>query len=353
MIGFGQLQKMRSLLKELKSDHKSISCSRIKKAGVMVVKNPKKITSFLYNSVLLTSCSKYFGFLAPFFRLLWNSLSPRPVRTRIHGKKVLINHNYTYPYTARRNPEFNNPLVELVHQSFLALKRPVSVVDVGAAVGDTVLLLDANCGSEVGTYYAIEGDSEFYGYLENNLRGMKKVILHHAFLSSQEGVESSLVRIHGGTASAQGEEKTKAVPLDRLLISSGPEHIDILKTDLDGFDGKVLLGAKKILERYKPAVIFEWHPVLCEKTGNDYLLPFELLKEQGYQKFVFFTKFGTFSHFMLGWDKDAMDLLKRFCERSLVCPDWHYDVVALRPDSMVDSVQLAETVFARSKKSCY
>ncbi len=318
-----------------------------------MIKNPKKLTSFLYNSVLLTSCSKHFGFLAPFFRFLWNSLSPRPVQTRIHGKRVVINHNYTYPYTARRNPEFNNPLVELVHQSFLALKRPVSVVDVGAAVGDTVLLLDANCGSEVETYYAIEGDSEFFGYLETNLGSMKKVMLHHAFLSSHEGVESSLVRIHGGTASAQGEEKTKAIPLDRLLISSGTEHIDVLKTDLDGFDGKVLLGAKKILHLYKPAVIFEWHPVLCERTGNDASLPIEMLMGEGYTTFIFFNKFGAFSHFMFEYDKQAIEELKNFCARSNVCKDWHYDIVALRADSGVDVLSLAETSFARSKKSNY
>ena len=85
-----------------------------------------------------------------------------------------------------------------------------------------------------------------------------------------------MLRTHKGTASAQGNSKTSAVTLDSLISLINPDAIDLIKIDVDGFDGKVLLGAKGILRRYSPAVIFEWHPALCKQTGNnwtDHLTP--------------------------------------------------------------------------------
>src|SRR6266567_4742525 len=65
----------------------------------------------------------------------------RPVRTTLHGYSVFINRGNIYPFIASDTPLFNAPLVQLVHEAFRANKKPVEVLDVGAAVGDTILLL--------------------------------------------------------------------------------------------------------------------------------------------------------------------------------------------------------------------
>jgi hypothetical protein len=71
---------------------------------------------------------------------LWVS-DGAPVRTRLHGYSVLLSRGNTYPLVLRDFPTFNAPLVELVHQSARASTLPLTLVDVGAATGDTVLLV--------------------------------------------------------------------------------------------------------------------------------------------------------------------------------------------------------------------
>lgn len=276
-----------------------------------------------------------------------------PVATTIHGYPVVVNFGYAYPIFARMFPAYNNPLVELVNQAYQVNKRPLVVVDIGAAIGDTVLLVESNCPEMVGQYYCVDGDAEFYGFLEANMGSMKKVKSFLALLSDGEESAKELIRTHLGTASAQGESLVASVSLDNLLSDDLGAGIDVLKIDVDGFDGKVLMGSKDILRRCKPAVIFEWHPILCQQTGNNWNDHFETLRECGYDHFVWFTKFGEFSHFMDGYDKAAINKMALISLNNLHCYDWHYDVVALHQDSQISEVSLAALSFAKARKSHY
>ncbi len=287
---------------------------------------------------------------------LWNTgvkRSTKPIRTTIHKRKVIVNFGYSYPMTARKNSAFNNPLVELVHQVFLTAKRPITLVDIGAAVGDTILLVKENCNNEVDAFFCVDGDTEFFGYLQENLGAFNEGKLFCALLSDHDLEEADLVRIHQGTASAQSKTRRQAVRLDALLLAEKPQHLDVLKIDVDGFDGKVLNGATQILTQFKPAVIFEWHPILYANTHNDPMLPFKTLARYGYQMFVWFDKLGRFSHFATGLDERAIELTKELCLRGNHMPDWHYDVVALHQNSEVSIIALAETAFAKTISSRY
>ncbi len=277
-----------------------------------------------------------------------------PVKTKIHGHEVIVNFGYAYPFFARMFRSYNNPLVELVNQAFLARgKSSITVVDIGAAIGDTVLLIESNCPDMVKKYLCIDGDTEFYTFLESNLGSMKKVKSYLALLSESEGSEKQLIRTHLGTASAQGKGFVQSISLDNLLSADMNEGIDVLKIDVDGFDGKVLKGSHNILTKCKPAVIFEWHPILCEQTGNNWIDHFEVLKEHGYNRYIWFTKFGEFSHFTDEFQKQSTDKLAHISLRNQHCYDWHYDVVALHADSTISDLALAELCFAKNRKSRY
>ncbi len=118
--------------------------------------------------------------------------------------------------------------------------------------------------------------------------------------------------------------------------------VDVLKIDVDGFDGQVLRGADRILSRDRPAVIFEWHPILCERTSNNWTDHFEALKFKGYEQFVWFTKYGEFSHFMCGYDPTNVAMLAELCLNSESYDDLHFDVVALPPGSVTSPQALAD-----------
>jgi FkbM family methyltransferase len=273
-----------------------------------------------------------------------------PVKTKIHDRRVILNFGHTYPVYSRRLSTLNNPLVQLVHQVHATKGSPISFVDVGANIGDSIVLLDSNCPGALGETHCIEGDPGFFGYLKNNLRSRENTRLYLNLLSSAEGSEKGLVR-RLGTASAEGADDVASVPLDSLLLMPETQSVDVLKSDVDGFDGKVLQGAVGVLRRFRPAVIFEWHPILYERTGNDWRVPFEVLGQCGYTKFAWFTKMGAFSHFTGSADWAGFSMLADLCLRSGTFVDWHYDIIALHDEAPIAPIELAEQAFARAKVS--
>lgn len=279
----------------------------------------------------------------------WRRLSG-PVETTIHGRKVVVNAGYSYPAFSRRWPTYNDPLVELVHQAHVAKGSPVTFVDVGAAVGDTVLLVLERCPGAVDTVHCVDGDTEFFGYLQRNLAGLAGVQLHNVLLSDAAGEEAGLVRVHKGTASAQGEHRVPATTLDAVLDVAGGTAVDVLKIDTDGFDGKVLAGSAGLLESQGPAVIFEWAPRLCDATGQDRYRPFEVVAAAGYRWLVWFDKYGVFSHVDDGYRRGPVEVLADLCVSDRAPgPDWHYDVVALPEASTIQPAELAALAYARSR----
>jgi FkbM family methyltransferase len=200
----------------------------------------------------------------------------------------------------------------------------------------------------------MEADPEYFAYLRQNLSYFKKGKFFQVMLASPDGVAQALRRTPGGTASAQGGTAVAASTLDSVLLDSGLQRLDLLKTDVDGMDGQVLLGARRMLERHQPCVIFEWHPGLCRQTANNWTDHFEALAACGYAQFVWFDKYGRFSHFMAGYDRNSTGWLAELCLRnSEVYYDWHYDVIGLPPSCSISPIALAESDFARARRSGY
>jgi FkbM family methyltransferase len=208
-------------------------------------------------------------------------------------------------------------------------------VDVGAAVGDTALLLLDRCNGRIKHLDCVEAEESFAALLRQNLAGTVGRV-HEVVLSDRPGPVGALVRSqHQGTASAEGKDQIEATTLDTLFANERP---DVIKVDTDGFDGRVLAGGRMLLETARPTVLFEWHPMMYCRVGNDPAQPFAVLRAAGYDRFVFFTKFGQFSHF-----GDAeLDRLTDLCLHNKTLGDWHYDVAALPVGSPIDTVALAD-----------
>lgn len=306
--------------------------------------------SFVYNFLLFMIRLVRIKPIGKIWMFIWtrtSNIERKAVKTVIHGESVLVNYGNSYPVNSRMYRNYNCPLIEAAYQVQREKERPIRVIDVGAAIGDTVLLLNSNCPGMIEGYVCVDGDREFFSYLQYNTRNIPNCMLFHTMLSGEEGVERSLVRTHSGTASAQGGDFVSSIPLDALQERIG--RIDLIKVDVDGFDGKVLSGAINILTDYAPAVLFEWHPALCVKTGNDVFLHFEVLQECGYSDFLWYTKEGSFSHFMHGFDRESIQMMADLCIKSLT--DLHFDVVAVHSKSTLSLMELAEMNFAVNKKS--
>lgn len=317
------------------------------------VPTPHRWRSFVLTGLFRTTSRRH---RVP-YRWFWSRLFTltrgwkQPVTARIHGHDVIMNGNYTYPVTCRMYPTFNAPLIELLHQTYLAAGRPIRIVDVGAAIGDTALLLYGNASEKIAEYICIDGDAEFFSYLQHNVSPLPHCRCLRALLSSENREERALVRTHGGTASAQGTTTTAAQPLDALLQTAQIGPIDLLKIDVDGFDGEVLGGASARLHRDQPAIILEWHPKLYRQTGHEPLRVFPLLRDAGYQRLLWFNKFGAFSHYGTVDDHDDHRRLERHCHETVTDADWHYDIVVLPESRSIAEQPLADLQFASHRRS--
>ena len=268
---------------------------------------------------------------------------------RLHGRATTINIGHPYPAFMRRWPTYNSPFVELVHQTAVAEGRPISLVDVGASIGDTVRLAHARCPGEVADVWCVEGDDAFIAILRANFEDDARVHLVHALASDGATAIPELVRVHAGTASPAGTTLRSAAPLDALLADAG--DVDALKIDTDGFDGDVLAGAHEILERHHPNVLFEWHPRLARAAGTDIERAFRELIGAGYSRFYWYDKIGRFATMESGSQIDARATRAEWClSGNTPAPDWHYDVIAVSEARTVDESALRTLAYASTRR---
>jgi hypothetical protein len=136
-----------------------------------------------------------------------------------------------------------------------------------------------------------------------------------------------------------------------VLSSESIGRIDVLKVDVDGFDGEVLAGAMRILKKDRPGVIFEWHPVLYEKTGNSWRAPFEVLDECGYTGLLWYTNEGFFSHFTKVNDFESFEKAALLCLGTKAAGILHYDIVALPRDAANRWLETAELSIQKRRLS--
>jgi FkbM family methyltransferase len=310
--------------------------------------------SLLYNLSLKLLPLRAKSFLFRFFyNIVFKKLSNYKglIKSSIHGHKVIFNNGYTYNTTVRLFPNFNDPLIDLVGELSVNRGRSINIIDVGAAIGDTALLLLANLNDSVNQIHCIDGDSEFFMLLNSNLKGFNKITTHKHLLSSEEKILiPELVRIHKGTASAQGESKVSTITLDSLVYSKNIQNIDLLKIDVDGYDGEVLKGSKASLKQFKCPVIFELHPILLHETGNDINDIFETLVEIGYNRCYWFTKFGIFSH-KSEPSSTYIDFYNKMCLQNKFVDDWHYDIIAIHDSDNLDIFNIIERKYSKQKTS--
>jgi FkbM family methyltransferase len=266
----------------------------------------------------------------------------RPVHALVHGIMADVNFGHPYPSFVQLFEAYNAPLVALVRGTASAIGHRVSVLDVGAGIGDTALLLDSCCHDCLRDVVAVEGDPKFCVNLRANLARIDApTSVIEVLLSECSGPVPALVSVHHGTASLKGDDQAVATTLDDLWRTGKLGRLDVMKVDVDGFDGRVLAGGRELLASLHPSVIFEWSPPHLAATGNSPHQPFEVLMGAGYEDFIWSDKFGRVTHTNHGIKPLDVEALQDISLHSKVLPDWHYGVVALPSGSDVSLVALA------------
>ena len=191
---------------------------------------------------------------------------------------------------------------QMLHGLRLANGKPGIVIDVGANGGtETLLALKANR-----TVLAVECLSTAYMELQ------KMFVVHHdrvtlIHMCAGSHIEMKTLHLADDSSSlyasniAGGKERVKAsrrhnrnrgnkevvisIPLDSIVQMP----VALIKVDVQGFEGDVLLGSKRLIETYKPVLVYEDTPSFiqskidlpigysCRRVGGDQVCLFNVV----------------------------------------------------------------------------
>ena len=283
------------------------------------------------------SLKKFFMLLVPPIAVLVVSrlaraiAPPRPTVRVKYGEFFLECHSsHHLPRILSALPDFGRPLAEIV----LALKvHRAHVIDVGANIGDTALLLARFApGADV---LCIEGDPQFMPYLKTNTAQVTGVTIAQAIL----GDRSARVRAkfasdlsHGGTGSLRLASDADLVEMHKLddLLANYPDFAspDVIKIDTDGYDAAILRGSARVLKEAKPVAFYEWDPHSYDVAGENDFGHAEFLMGLGYDHFLIFTNRGQPLLRVQTPGREVWESLAAFSRSRQSVDGWHYDVAA-------------------------
>jgi FkbM family methyltransferase len=169
-------------------------------------------------------------------------------------------------------------------------------VDVGANIGAHTLTLARLVGSS-GRVLAFEPNPAIGERLERNtaLNDLGHVEVYRCALGFAEARMSLRVPSSASAESANpGMASLVALDtphdlvdvevraLDLLWPATGLQHFDLVKIDVQGYEHPVLLGMTGLINRFAPAILFEYEDWAWKEAGWAFRDAFDLLDRRGY-----------------------------------------------------------------------
>jgi FkbM family methyltransferase len=147
-------------------------------------------------------------------------------------------------------------------------------VDVGANVGIHALAAARHLAAGGGAVLAFEPHPANYAALVRNiaLNGWRHVSAENLGLAEAPAVLTGTAAAEGGNWSLASrgtyQFEVRLVRLDDYLADHPLPRLDVLKIDVEGAEVRVLRGARRALERFRPLIIFEACPGWLAKMGS-------------------------------------------------------------------------------------
>ncbi len=181
-----------------------------------------------------------------------------------------------------------DPDMRLEIERFVQLsKGKECFLDVGSLFGIFSLTFTSN--NQESTAFAIEPSAKCFKVLEHNLALNKSKLIKATQLAF--GQEQGVLDMHyewvhliaNHNMDAHGVQ-AKMTTIDQFVASQGIKP-DIIKIDVDGYEGPVISGAKEFLSNYDPIIFLELHGEWIERYGHTPISIADTLKCHGYNFF--------------------------------------------------------------------
>jgi len=229
-------------------------------------------------------------------RRLLIRLGDPPYMAEIRGKRLILPVSHKLPIYVVDYPLYDT-LPTRIADYLRDRDRKVTMVDVGANIGDTILACSR--GSSEDRFLGVEANPEFVPYLKKNTSGIEGFFLVEAFCHSGDE-EQVHVRIESVGGTARILEDKNGLPitkktLDEILAEREEfRNFNFLKLDTDGSDFDILKGGQKSINASLPIILVE-----CDVFGNvnyvdDVLNTIDILAKSGYSTVMAYDNFGNY-----------------------------------------------------------
>jgi FkbM family methyltransferase len=189
-------------------------------------------------------------------RVFGGAVAPCVLRRRLFGYQLAVD-------VARSNAQ---RLLYLEGERFVGeralvrrlLAPGMAAVDVGANLGYYLLLIESAVGA-AGSVVCFEPDAGNLIELQRNVQanGFGNASVVAAAVGAADGAAALRSGINAAVAAdGAGDCEVPLVRLDTALAG----RVDFLKIDVEGYEGEVLAGARRILAEQRPALFLEVHP---------------------------------------------------------------------------------------------
>lgn len=214
------------------------------------------------------------------------------IKTKVGNFKIKLNATHNLPKILKKWPNYSSNLPRMA--SVTLKKYPdLSLIDIGANIGDTVALLRSK---DYFPIICIEGDGDFFNLLNQNTQQFKEVFIFKYFLGDKSEAIDGIMEQKNGTAKIiKSDNKIKLITLDKFLKNHPDfQSAKILKIDTDGYDLKIINGGLNYIKQTKPILFFEYDEVYFSNVGDDGLSTLKNLEKIGYSKILFYDNYGRF-----------------------------------------------------------
>ena len=161
---------------------------------------------------------------------------------------------------------------EIIIENYL--KPGMTAFDIGANFGYHTFRM-ASLVNPSGKVFAFEPTAWAFDKFKRNLKlypSINNIFYFNIGLSDNDSEDvkntfQSSYRIDGNKTITH--ENISLYRVDTFVRENKINRLDFIKMDVDGYEGKVIKGAKNTIRTFKPKILFEFNPSLIISYGDD------------------------------------------------------------------------------------
>lgn len=214
------------------------------------------------------------------------------IKYKLEKYEIKLPFQHDLPIIKRHYPFYDTQIgriVKYINEKYHAFQ----IIDVGANVGDSAIILKSNVDLPI---LCIEADEYYFSLLLENTKNLTDVVCDHSYVGESQSSDMKLVRYKGTARLVEDDNSKEAIKFKSIeeIIKKYNEfnNIKFLKIDTDGFDCKIIRSSTEFLSEHKPIIFFEYDPHLLREFNDDGLSVFLYLISLGYDKMVLYDNRG-------------------------------------------------------------